>query len=61
MTLFDKLLEEIKPKGIDEEVKAICDTIAKEEEHKMGHSSEAPVGPNIFLSLEKRAILPHLW
>jgi len=50
--LLNEILLELKDSEIDEQVKAICDKVTKEELESMERKDEIIIGPNIFLCLE---------
>lgn len=51
-TIISQLLEEIESKELDNQITELCDLISDEEQDSINHKNYAPVGPNIFLSLE---------
>ena len=49
--LLDELVNEIKGKDIDQQVREICDMIADQEKETMENEEHLPTSPNIFLAL----------
>ena len=49
--LLDELVNEIKGKDIDQQVKEICDIIIEQEKDSVKDEEYLPSGPNIFLAL----------
>lgn len=54
MTLLREIIESMTKdkKDILQQIRELCDRIAKEEKENIVHDSHLPVGPNVLLSLE---------
>lgn len=52
MGILQTLISELKTKDLTQQVRELCDRIAKEEKESIQHDHFLPEGPNIFLSLE---------
>jgi len=49
--LLDELVNEIKDKDLDQQVREICDAIIEQEKDSIEYEEYLPIGPNIFIAL----------